>query len=240
MKSFRMYLIERLYRSELKHRIAHLDDEQTKEAVRELCAADLKRKIAHLSFERNRDKIDDDLPEIIEKDITRIGFASLIDLADKTTTNCPLEEQISFYDYLINIVLADACAQQSLRPLISGGYGKPILNGFLDKYYDEKEGCGISAFVDEKYKLKAVYLFGSYARGTATDESDVDILVDREGSLVHSLLQMGGLYCDLENAVQKEIDLVTTQTLEQESTKKRSPYFINEVNREKVIVFEKK
>lgn len=31
-----------------------------------------------------------------------------------------------------------------------------------------------------RYLLKAVYLFGSYARGEATDESDIDLLIDTE------------------------------------------------------------
>ena len=31
-----------------------------------------------------------------------------------------------------------------------------------------------------RYRLKAVYLFGSYARGGATDESDVELLIDTE------------------------------------------------------------
>ena len=38
--------------------------------------------------------------------------------------------------------------------------------------------------VAEKYQLRAVYLFGSYAKGEATDDSDVDILVDRTDSIV--------------------------------------------------------
>ena len=36
--------------------------------------------------------------------------------------------------------------------------------------------------VAEKYHLKAVYLFGSYARGEARDDSDVDLLVDLSGA----------------------------------------------------------
>lgn len=92
--------------------------------------------------------------------------------------------------------------------------------------------------VAEKYRLKAVYVFGSYARGEATEESDVDILVDREGSLVHSLFQMGGLYGDLEDAVKKKIDLVTTQTLEQKRTKLNSPRFINTLMRERRIIYD--
>lgn len=31
-----------------------------------------------------------------------------------------------------------------------------------------------------RYRLKAVYLFGSYARGEVTDESDVELLIDTE------------------------------------------------------------
>lgn len=31
-----------------------------------------------------------------------------------------------------------------------------------------------------RYRLKAVYLFDSYARGEATDESDVELLIDTE------------------------------------------------------------
>lgn len=31
-----------------------------------------------------------------------------------------------------------------------------------------------------RYRLKVVYLFGSYARGEATDENDIDLLIDTE------------------------------------------------------------
>ena len=31
-----------------------------------------------------------------------------------------------------------------------------------------------------RYRLKAVYLFGSHTRGEATDESDIDLLIDTE------------------------------------------------------------
>ena len=35
--------------------------------------------------------------------------------------------------------------------------------------------------IAEKYHLKAVFLFGSYARGDATERSDIDLLVDTTG-----------------------------------------------------------
>ena len=69
--------------------------------------------------------------------------------------------------------------------------------------------------VAEKYKLRAVYLFGSYARGTATEESDVDLLIDTAGTEIRSLLQLSAVYCDMEAALGKKIDMVTISALEQ-------------------------
>lgn len=69
--------------------------------------------------------------------------------------------------------------------------------------------------VAEKYGIPAVYLFGSYARGTATEESDVDLLVDTAGTCLTNLFALGGLYCDFEDALRKKIDLLTLGSLEQ-------------------------
>ena len=32
--------------------------------------------------------------------------------------------------------------------------------------------------IAQRYGLRAVYLFGSYARGAATEDSDIDLLID--------------------------------------------------------------
>ena len=88
--------------------------------------------------------------------------------------------------------------------------------------------------VAEKYGLREVYLFGSYARSEATEQSDVDILIDRAGSNIHGAFEMGGLYEDLRASIGKEVDLVTTQTLEQSSTHRRSPLFIQNIQAERM------
>ncbi len=88
--------------------------------------------------------------------------------------------------------------------------------------------------VAEKYGLREVYLFGSYARSEATEQSDVDILIDRTGSKIRGMFEMGGLYEDLRASIGKEVDLVTTQTLEQSSTKRRSPLFIQTIQAERM------
>ena len=91
--------------------------------------------------------------------------------------------------------------------------------------------------VAQKYGLSAVYLFGSYAKGDATDESDVDILVDKTGTTLIGLFAMGALYNDLHEAIEKPIGLVTTSALEQKSTKERTPWLYENLNREKVKIY---
>lgn len=88
--------------------------------------------------------------------------------------------------------------------------------------------------IAEKYDLRAVYLFGSYARKEATEKSDIDLLIDRTGSKIHSMFDMGGLYEELCHAMSKEVDLVTTQTLEQQSTIERNPQFIKSIQEERI------
>lgn len=91
--------------------------------------------------------------------------------------------------------------------------------------------------IARQYRLNAVYLFGSYARNEATEESDVDLLIDRKDSSVHSLFDMGDLHTALQEALGVEIDIVTTQTLEQESTKQRTPMLIENVYSERRQIF---
>ena len=91
--------------------------------------------------------------------------------------------------------------------------------------------------VAQKYRLPAVYLFGSYARGEATEESDVDILVDKTGTNLKGLFAMGGLFNDLSEAVGKPIDLITTCAVEEETTKQRTPWFIENLERERVKIY---
>jgi len=93
--------------------------------------------------------------------------------------------------------------------------------------------------VAEKYSLRAVYLFGSYARNEATDDSDVDIMIDRTGSKVKGLFDMSSLYDDLSESFGKEIDLITTHTLEQRDTIKRTPLFSKNVTEGRILIYGK-
>lgn len=86
-----------------------------------------------------------------------------------------------------------------------------------------------------KYELSAVYIFGSYARNAATDDSDVDIMIDRKNSKVKGMM-MGGLYSDLSECLDKGIDLITINTLENQGAQQRSPYFIESIRKEAVKI----
>ncbi|MDE7362939.1 MAG: nucleotidyltransferase domain-containing protein [Oscillospiraceae bacterium] len=80
--------------------------------------------------------------------------------------------------------------------------------------------------VAKKYGLKSVYLFGSYARGDANDDSDVDLLVDAEN--VHGL-RFFGMYDDFCTALEKEVDMVTLSSLERQRGTPLGGRFVQEV-----------
>lgn len=44
--------------------------------------------------------------------------------------------------------------------------------------------------IAQKYNLSAVYLFGSYARGTAREDSDLDLLVDTTGARIAGFFEL--------------------------------------------------
>jgi len=61
------------------------------------------------------------------------------------------------------------------------------------------------------YGVKKAAVFGSYAKNTQTDESDIDILVELGKKM--SLLDFVGLKLELEDKLNKKVDLVQYKTL---------------------------
>ena len=64
--------------------------------------------------------------------------------------------------------------------------------------------------VVEKHHIKDVYLFGSYARGEANADSDVDIYCSSGD--VDSLFKRAGLLRELSQALGKDVDVITIGT----------------------------
>ena len=63
----------------------------------------------------------------------------------------------------------------------------------------------------ERFGVRSLALFGSYARGTATDSSDIDILVRFDGPATSK--SYFGVQFYLEDLFGRPIDLVTDKAL---------------------------
>lgn len=103
--------------------------------------------------------------------------------------------------------------------------------------YTVEEIARIVEPIAQRYGLRAVYLFGSYARGAATESSDIDLLIDTTGTSLKSLLQVAAVYCELEEALGKPVDLITVSSLEQKSQMPSEDSFRKAVWKEKVGIY---
>lgn len=70
----------------------------------------------------------------------------------------------------------------------------------------------IAVPIAKRHQLRRLSLFGSYARGEATAQSDLDFRADVPDGF--GMFQMSALQDDLENAFHKQIDVVTPGMLD--------------------------
>ncbi|MCD8015286.1 MAG: nucleotidyltransferase domain-containing protein [Lachnospiraceae bacterium] len=82
--------------------------------------------------------------------------------------------------------------------------------------------------VAQKYKIEAVYLFGSYARGEATQESDLDFLVF--GGKRFKLTMIFAFAEELRQLFEKNIDVYEINEVNKDST------FYNTIMKERLLV----
>lgn len=71
--------------------------------------------------------------------------------------------------------------------------------------------------IAHSYGVKRLYLFGSYAKGTADEKSDVDLLVEKGRPM--SLLKLSGMRKMVQEALNLSVDLVTTAGIEDDFRK---------------------
>lgn len=81
--------------------------------------------------------------------------------------------------------------------------------------------------------IQKAWLFGSYARGEETDDSDIDILVvfDKNGGKSISLLKHIKIALDLEDLLGKKVDLITEGTL--------LPFAQETAEKDKILIYER-
>jgi len=78
----------------------------------------------------------------------------------------------------------------------------------------------------KRCNVKKASLFGSYVRGEAKEDSDIDILVELDDNA--SLFDFIGIKLEIEDAIGKKVDLVEFSTLK--------PAFKGRILREQVVI----
>ena len=79
--------------------------------------------------------------------------------------------------------------------------------------------------------VERAWVFGSYARGEETPESDIDILVDYGDGRKPSLFTMAGIKIELEKLFQTKVDLVPEDCLYENIR----PF----VDKDKILIYER-
>jgi hypothetical protein len=95
-------------------------------------------------------------------------------------------------------------------------------------YYSIPELQAIVTPLAQKYGADRIFLFGSYARGEATQNSDIDLRIDK-GSIQG--LQFAGLLGDLEAALHTKVDLISTTGMDAK--------FLDTIRPDEILLYER-
>jgi len=113
-----------------------------------------------------------------------------------------------------------------------------LLRVKMEEYANIDESTGVLSFLTikenvnklaENYDIDKVYLFGSYIKGTATEDSDIDIFIE---STLYGLDYFGFAEA-LRERLGKKIGLLSNKTVEANSA------IENEINKTGVIIYER-
>ena len=80
--------------------------------------------------------------------------------------------------------------------------------------------------------VQKAWLFGSYARGEETADSDVDILVEYDKNARISLLTISHMMGELERTTGRRVDLIEEGCL--------LPFAVESANRDKRLIYERR
>ena len=82
--------------------------------------------------------------------------------------------------------------------------------------------------IARSYGVKRIYLFGSYAKGNANENSDIDLLIEKGKPM--SLLKLSGLRQNVQEALDLSVDVVTTTGIEDD--------FYKEIAGTEILIYE--
>lgn len=83
-----------------------------------------------------------------------------------------------------------------------------------------------------KHQIKSAFVFGSAVTNQFNEKSDIDLLINFNEGLDPLIAgeHWWDLHDELRNLFHREIDLITERSL-------KNPYFINELNRTKFLIY---
>jgi predicted nucleotidyltransferase len=82
--------------------------------------------------------------------------------------------------------------------------------------------------IAQRYGVERVLLFGSYARGVPTPDSDIDLRIDR--GAIQDYFELSGFHQEIEEALATSVDVLTTGSLEDK--------FLLRIADEEVVLYE--
>lgn len=100
-----------------------------------------------------------------------------------------------------------------------------------EKIYTIDELRNILKEILKNFSVKKAIIFGSYAKNTQTSKSDIDLVIDSDGTLLN--IYFYGLLEELVEKLQKNIDLFEISEIQKDSR------IYNDIQKEGVVVYEK-
>ena len=99
-----------------------------------------------------------------------------------------------------------------------------------NKIYTIEEIKNIVQPIAKSYGVENVFLFGSYARGDASSDSDIDLRIDK--GKIKGFFRLGSFYNELTEKLNKNLDLLTTASLDRD--------FLEHISSEEINIFSSK
>ena len=82
--------------------------------------------------------------------------------------------------------------------------------------------------IAKSYGVGSVSLFGSYARGQATIDSDIDLRIIDDGTL-RGYVKLAGFRRELEENLRTNVDVIPTDVLDES--------FLSEISAEEIVIY---
>lgn len=150
--------------------------------------------------------------------LTQVAFAKLVNIPVKSIRNWEQNIRVPA-DYIIELVLDYVLRFHYEQSLIEEEKFLPSFLFIKEKIKDVVSG----------YDIEKVYLYGSYAKGTQREESDIDLFMV---SKIEDI-EYFAVIEDLRNALNKKVDLLSNKTI-----KMNSP-IAKEIERTGILIYER-